>query len=238
MNILEALKALDTKNDNHWTADGLPRLDTVKMMAGDQSITRDQVSAAAPGFQRSNAADYTPPETPATPAQAAQPAAQPQQAAGQGDSGGEGPNAPQPEANAASATGASQGETEQPEVAGGAGSATDEIEALEAALAEKTASVDDLRHRISDLTKQFEAERQEEDDLRARVEKLRPRSTNADAIQDYLAAQRKRLEERGARQKLLAESGVDLKELAKDLKSPLDSAMARKTGRGGNRPGA
>jgi len=46
--ILEALKALDPKNDDHWTADGLPRLDVVK--AG----TRAVVTKAAPNFSRSN----------------------------------------------------------------------------------------------------------------------------------------------------------------------------------------
>lgn len=52
--IIEALKALDTTNDNHWTTDGLPRLETVKFNAADQSITREQVNQAAPGFTRSN----------------------------------------------------------------------------------------------------------------------------------------------------------------------------------------
>ncbi len=43
-----ALQALDPKNDDHWTADGLPRLDVVK--AG----TRAAVTAAAPNFSRAN----------------------------------------------------------------------------------------------------------------------------------------------------------------------------------------
>lgn len=45
--ILEALKGLDPKNDDHWTADGLPRLDVVK--AGRSAITK-----AAPNFSRAN----------------------------------------------------------------------------------------------------------------------------------------------------------------------------------------
>ena len=37
--ILGALLKLDVQNNNHWTADGLPRLDTVKMLASDQTLT-------------------------------------------------------------------------------------------------------------------------------------------------------------------------------------------------------
>lgn len=56
--ILAGVRQLDTSNDNHWTADGLPRLDTVKMLTGEQSLDRNAVEAAAPGFKRTNAADY------------------------------------------------------------------------------------------------------------------------------------------------------------------------------------
>ena len=59
--IVEALLKLDVKNDNHWTADGLPRLDTVKMLASDQALTRDSVTAAAPGFSRITATGYPAP---------------------------------------------------------------------------------------------------------------------------------------------------------------------------------
>ena len=33
--IQEALLKLDTSNENHWTQDGLPRLDTIKILASD-----------------------------------------------------------------------------------------------------------------------------------------------------------------------------------------------------------
>lgn len=48
--IQEALLKLDTSNENHWTQDGLPRLDTIKILASDPSLTRETVSEAAPGF--------------------------------------------------------------------------------------------------------------------------------------------------------------------------------------------
>lgn len=52
--IVAALAQLDPKNDNHWTDEGNPRMDTVKLFAGDSTITRDAVTAAAPGFSRAN----------------------------------------------------------------------------------------------------------------------------------------------------------------------------------------
>lgn len=57
--VLDAVRQLDVNNDNHWTADGLPRLDTVKLLAGDQSLDRNAVESAAPGFKRANAATWT-----------------------------------------------------------------------------------------------------------------------------------------------------------------------------------
>jgi len=67
--ILEALSKLDTNNDNHWTADGLPRIETVRMLSGDQTITREQITAEAPDFSRSAAvvpgAEQPTQETPA-----------------------------------------------------------------------------------------------------------------------------------------------------------------------------
>lgn len=61
--ILEALGKLDPANENHWTADGLPRIETVRMLAGDQGITREQITAEAPDFSRETAA-LPPTETP------------------------------------------------------------------------------------------------------------------------------------------------------------------------------
>lgn len=52
--ILKALSGLDANNANHWTADGQPRIETVRMLAADGSLTRDQVREAAPYFSRTN----------------------------------------------------------------------------------------------------------------------------------------------------------------------------------------
>lgn len=52
--IREALLGLDPQNDEHWTADGAPRLDVLANALGDQKVTRADVLAAAPGFSREN----------------------------------------------------------------------------------------------------------------------------------------------------------------------------------------
>jgi hypothetical protein len=46
--ILKALGTLDPKNDAHWTTDGSPRIDALKLVA----ITRDHIRQIAPGFCR------------------------------------------------------------------------------------------------------------------------------------------------------------------------------------------
>lgn len=52
--IRTALSKMDTSNDNHWTIDGHPRIETVKMFSGNASLTREMISQAAPDFNRSN----------------------------------------------------------------------------------------------------------------------------------------------------------------------------------------
>lgn len=81
--IAEAVKQLDPKNDNHWTADGLPRIDTLKTLTGDQSVSRESVEKAAPNFNREVAGgenrtgNGTPETSTPTPTPAPAPAATP-----------------------------------------------------------------------------------------------------------------------------------------------------------------
>ena len=51
--IKTALGKLDPKSDDHWTGDGLPRLDVVKDLAG-KAYSRQEVTDAAKGFCRAN----------------------------------------------------------------------------------------------------------------------------------------------------------------------------------------
>lgn len=228
--IVEALLKLDVKNDNHWTADGLPRLDTVKMLASDQSLTRDSVAAAAPGFSRATATGYTAPSA----------EQQAPQAQGQGGNGGQQQSAAPAAPQASQATESDQqsddldaGQAEQPSMEGAAGVATDDITALEEALAEQEELVTKIRAHKVEVDKAFEEARAKEDELRVKLEEARPQRSTGNDIQDYLAAQRKNLEARAARQQMIRESGINLKELASNLKAPIDAARARRNTRGG-----
>lgn len=49
--IRDALANLDVENDDHWTAEGMPRLDVVKDAVGT-AVSRADITAAAKGFTR------------------------------------------------------------------------------------------------------------------------------------------------------------------------------------------
>lgn len=49
--IADVLTKLDTANDSHWTADGLPSLETIAGMLG-RDVTRKEVTDTAPNFSR------------------------------------------------------------------------------------------------------------------------------------------------------------------------------------------
>lgn len=51
-----AILALDSENDQHWTKDGKPAMTAVEGIYGSTAITRAQVEAAYPGYNRSVAA--------------------------------------------------------------------------------------------------------------------------------------------------------------------------------------
>lgn len=76
--IRNALGQLDPKNDAHWTAAGEPRIDTLKSLTGDATITRPMVEAARPGFNREAAGGENRPGTPDVPATDQAPADQEQ----------------------------------------------------------------------------------------------------------------------------------------------------------------
>lgn len=57
MQLIQALAQLDPSIDEHWTSDGLPRMDAVAAIAQDASVTRKMVTDAAPGLMRDNATE-------------------------------------------------------------------------------------------------------------------------------------------------------------------------------------
>ena len=59
MNITKALAALDPGNDDHWTADGAPRVDAVAALTGNAEVSRQEITDAAPQLTRESAPDHT-----------------------------------------------------------------------------------------------------------------------------------------------------------------------------------
>ena len=55
MTLNEALEALNPKHDDHWTADGMPRMDALHALLGHEDVTRADVTNAAPDFTREKA---------------------------------------------------------------------------------------------------------------------------------------------------------------------------------------
>lgn len=224
--ITEALSKLDPNNDNHWTQDGLPRLDTVKILAGNPSLTREAVTAAAPNFNR----------------QTAQAAAQ---GAAQGGAAtpvqGGGESQPQaavqaaPAADGTVATPAPAAEPDLPVLAPAAlAEPAGDVDELEQKLAEARLHLSDCQDRLQLAKQELEDAQNAIAELEAQLKETPKASSNP--IQEYLARQRKNLEERAARKELIRNSGLDLSQLAKDLKSPLDAAMERRRDRGSARP--
>jgi len=52
--IIAALEKLDPTVNEYWTNDGLPNVESVRSLAGDNTITRKQITEAAPQFTRAN----------------------------------------------------------------------------------------------------------------------------------------------------------------------------------------
>lgn len=54
MSLTDAITALDPKDDDDWTAAGLPSVDEISELTGTR-VTRASVETAAPGFTRASA---------------------------------------------------------------------------------------------------------------------------------------------------------------------------------------
>ncbi len=52
LKIIDALKSLDPTNDDHWTDAGLPLVGVIATASGIVNVTRKDISAALPGWNR------------------------------------------------------------------------------------------------------------------------------------------------------------------------------------------
>lgn len=249
--IQKALSSLDVNNDNHWTADGLPRLETVKLLSGDQSITRESVTSAAPGFSRASALQAVPPAPPvalppapetAGNAPAAVAPAVPAVPAAPVTPAAEAPVSPVQAATIAAATGLPPVDaTINPNPL-----ASVPVVNNTALLMQKSEQLTGIEKELEELNRarvdinaRIRALQSTADDLRIQIEKLTPANSNQQAIQAYLQSRREALNARAEQiskvRQFESELGVRLSDLA-PKRAPIDVAMARRTGHGLNRP--
>jgi len=207
--IVDALKKLDPTNDAHWTDDGLPRMDVMKELTGNNFTTREAVTTALPGFNRASAGEQT--QDGAAQASDAGGATNPP---GDGDEAAGGPIA-----------GAGDGIVEGDI---GAGQPGTELEQLQAELDRTEAALAELDQRMDELRGTQQRGKAYADGLRDRITNLSPNKPTH-AIMGYLESQKQQLAEAAARIDAVNASGLDLKALQDSLApSKLDGAMANR----------
>lgn len=113
--------------------------------------------------------------------------------------------------------------------------ADQEISRLSNALAEAEAYLARGKDAKADFDRAFQAAKDRVNELTAALEKIQPPVSVSSVIAAYHASQHKLLATRAEKLAALKSSGIDFKELLK-IKSPVDAAMARKTGFGTKRP--
>ncbi len=214
--IIDALKKLDVSNDNHWTVDGQPRLDTVKMLAADPSITRDTLNEIAPDFNRATAASWEPK----------------QEGEVQTPSDNEQSTENQPQEKPVEATGTSgnaEPQPQNPETKPEEKVEESDIKALEKALANAEAKTAEKRLAKEQAEADYVAALQEEDNARLALDAAKPKTDDLDPVRGYLNAQLETQSERSRVVEALREAGVTPEVLQKLAGvNPTDVAYALK----------
>lgn len=222
--IKAALAKLEVTNDNHWTSDGLPRLETVRLLAGDQTIAREALTIAAPGFTRASA--YAAQSAPAA--------------------------TPDPEPNVAPATAAAAATGDQATDDANVGTPSNVLAnegkaAVPLHTFTQHEELDDAQVKLNELRKAkveadkaFHAQSAVVDALIVKLESSNEARNNSPmAIQEYLASRRNELNKRGEQlakaRAFEKENGFKLADLV-PKRSAIDTAMSRKNSRGAARP--
>lgn len=151
------------------------------------------------------------------------------------------PPAPPPIAETAGVVTATK-ESNDGQIEARSGDTENEASAVSANIASAQDALDGARSRLAGIAHEkasidqaFTAATVEVDACIVALEALQPPETPSSMIQDYHARQQVMLADRAERITALRSSGVDFKALL-STKAPIDSAMSRRTGRGGNRP--
>ena len=229
--IRAALAQLEVGNDNHWTEDGLPRMETIKFMTGDQAITRELVNQAVPGFSRSTAAAVLAAAKGSDPVvDLKDVAVNPKTVDDHAELTGSGELA-EPQAQA-SAPVAEVKEDFSKIVASAS------VEQLSGWLVEARGDLDEARKRKEAANSEFEKMQKAVDAMIIEMEKrgLTEHDNFSTAFSDYLHSQQQIREQRAQQINALRKAGLKLEDLF-PKKAPIDSAYARRNQRGTQRPG-
>lgn len=210
MDLKQALLSMDTLDDSLWTNDGFPKIDVLREMTGDKSITRQHVINIAPKYSRGNIS------------------------IGEGHAQGEEVRQEE-EVNVHGVVSRYlAGEPLMPEkFALLLREASDEeLEDLDKILEEQMDQADKTRQAAEDL---YKIVRVSSSMTKVAIRQRIPDVDNQTAIREYIEAQnRARASRFAAAQEIKELVGRDISKL--DPRSPIDRAMARKTAHGANRP--
>lgn len=223
MDLPTALQQLDAGNDDHWTADGLPRVEVVSGLIGND-VTRKQITNAAPTLTREGllkANEAAEAETEAEP-EPSDPADRPELETERPDEGDVAFVEPQDEVVTM---------TVDDVVAGGR-------PLVERALAEFARQNDVLVKRRDRILEQI-ADVGRRSELLTRVLNRLPKSGHGDGLQAYLAQQKKNREARAEKTRRFIEAGTTPGEVAAalDPRAQIDVAMNKRGAkRGETRP--
>ena len=214
MDIREALSQLDPLDDDQWTQDGAPKVESVAALLGDYSVKRQDIVNAAPAFSRSN------PVTEIEPKDDATVSSNEEETNGQEEEGPE-EVIPDEMLETSNPNEFVAWLKEQPK------------ENLESIAREIELSADAIDSKIRKARAKEYQLRGFARIVRQAHEAAYPNTSNQEAIVAYIAAQNKARAERAARR------NDALKHITRqdlDPRSPLDQAMARNTKRGTQRP--
>lgn len=201
LSIGDALDQLDHSNQNHWTADGKPRIDTMRLLTGNNQLTREDIVAEFPDFVR--VVQVVTPPPPPLPFQIEDPNLQ------------EGDDSIIEDSNLQETLIDDSDDddlslTELLEVRQNALNALlSQRELLDAEIAKSQTVVDDL------ILKTEAVEKQD--------------NSNAQVIRSYLDSKIQSADEKAKRLKMLNDSGLDFKLLAAELRpSPVDQKTRKR----------
>jgi hypothetical protein len=225
--IVETLKHLDPKNDEQWTAQGLPRVEAVASLLGVEDLTRKEITEAAPDFNREVAMEVVTLAELVDDSEAEDEAAEEEEALLDELAG----ESLVSVSDSESVLGTENVESEKSQVL------TTELDRLEARRTEKTQEMLKAQ-RVAEAAKN-EADRlaNEVNNLNRaidRYEKADPNSSTA-GVRAYIAQQNKNRHDRmaGLRRfiELTGSKPTDVQN-ALDPRAPIDRARARRTGYG------